>query len=396
LLDDPTDPRAEGHPSNRVVGRPGEELDALIVVAGDLRDRVTPAADEIVTFLARVGASISSQDGDIREGEFAGHEHFGFDDGVSQPSIRGLAGPGDFITDRHINSADLPATWLYGYPGQDLVWPGEFVLGYPASGPDPLRPGLSPQGGPPWTRNGSFLVYRRLRQDVGLFWRTIRHEAARLSSLPGFEEMTDDRLAPKLVGRWPSGAPINRTPDKDLEDVGGDQMANNNFLFDSSTPSLAGDPYPVAKTDSVGLTCPWAAHIRKVNVRDSASDLGGRIATYSRRILRVGVPFGKSLTDRYAHVGQDPERGERGLLFLSIQSSIEDQFEFLQARWITDSSRPKTPGGNDMLVGQNAVADHGVRRCTIFVGRDSRSVCQESVGYSDGGRLFLCAFAFRA
>jgi hypothetical protein len=104
------------------------------------------------------------------------------------------------------------------------------------------------------------------------------------------------------------------------------------------------------------------------------------------------VPFGKSLTDRYAHVGQDPERGERGLLFLSIQSSIEDQFEFLQARWINDSSRPKTPGGNDMLVGQNAVADHGVRRCTIFgAGAEIAEVPakNEWVIPTGGGYLFV-------
>ncbi|MEX3919388.1 hypothetical protein AB4Y43_24610 [Paraburkholderia sp. BR10872] len=58
-----------------------------------------------------------------------------------------------------IDPGDLPDFWLYGYPGQDLVWPGEFVLGYPVSGVDPLIPGptLSCE---PWMRNGSFLVYR--------------------------------------------------------------------------------------------------------------------------------------------------------------------------------------------------------------------------------------------
>ena len=29
----------------------------------------------------------------------------------------------------------------YGYPGQDLVWPGVLLLGYPATSPDPLIPG---------------------------------------------------------------------------------------------------------------------------------------------------------------------------------------------------------------------------------------------------------------
>jgi hypothetical protein len=55
------------------------------------------------------------------------------------------------------------------------------------------------------------------------------------------------------------------------------------------------------------------------------------------------------------------------LLFQSIQSSIEEQFEFLVARWMNDPSRPKTPGGHDMLIGQNATPGEGrVRRCTLF------------------------------
>ena len=251
------------------------------------------------------------------------------------------------------------------------MWPGEFVLGYPATGPDPLLPGPLALAQPPWTRNGSFLVYRRLRQDVGLFWRTMREEAARLAALPGFDGLTDQALAAHLVGRWPSGAPVNRVPREDNRDMGKDPFANNDFLFDSDTPpvQLRGRElrdYPRAKADPVGITCPWAAHIRKVNTRDSSYDMGAREATYSHRVLRVGVPFGKPLADRYADTDTDPERGNRGLLFLSIQTSIEGQFEFLQARWANDPSRPKMPGGNDMVIGQNAAAADGVRRCTIF------------------------------
>ena len=52
-----------------------------------------------------------------------GHEHFGFKDGVSQPGIRGLNSPDDPLADPD-----------QGYPGQDLLRPGEFVLGY--SNPD--------------------------------------------------------------------------------------------------------------------------------------------------------------------------------------------------------------------------------------------------------------------
>jgi Dyp-type peroxidase family len=373
LLGDPSDPTSEGHPAMWVVGGTGRELDALIILAGALRERISERASAISQELSDLGLEVSSQDGDVREGEAKGHEHFGFDDGVSQPGIRGLASSSasDYITERSIDNAETPARWLYGAPGQDLVWPGEFVFGYSATSPDPLVPGPVASLGPSWTRNGSFLVYRRLRQDVPLFWQTMRSEALRLAKLPGFTGLTDDRLAALLVGRWPSGAPVNRTPNADRPDLGAADFANNNFRFDSDTPVFKlvdgqVDGFPRAMADPAGTTCPWAAHIRKVNVRDSSSDMGARSATLERRILRVGIPFGKSLADRYGNASVDPEKGDRGLLFLSIQSSIEEQFEFLQARWMNDDTRPKMPAGNDMLVGQNAAAPDGVRRCVLF------------------------------
>jgi deferrochelatase/peroxidase EfeB len=105
-----------------------------------------------------------------------------------------------------------------------------------------------------------------------------------------------------------------------------------------------------------------------LNVRDSGSDMGGASATHERRILRVGIPYGESLKDRYADTAQDPLQGDRGLLFLCIQASIEEQFEFLQSRWMNDPTRPKAPAGHDMIVGQNAATTDGIRRCTLFGG----------------------------
>jgi deferrochelatase/peroxidase EfeB len=143
LLGDPTDSVTEGHPSTWVVGAPGRELDALVVVAGDERPEVTARANALMQNFGDAGLDVGSEDGDVRDGTARGHEHFGFDDGVSQPGPRGLASnrPGDYITDRHVDSREVPESWLYGYPGQDLVWPGELVLGYPATSPDPLVPG---------------------------------------------------------------------------------------------------------------------------------------------------------------------------------------------------------------------------------------------------------------
>ncbi len=398
LLGDPTDPASEGHPSRWVVGGAGAELDALAIIAGDERPAVTARAEALAAELRQAGLDVETQDGDVRD-DLPGHEHFGFDDGVSQPGPRGLAStqPDDYLTDRYLDPRGTPAAWLYGYPGQDLVWPGEFVLGYPATSPDPLVPGLAALAQPAWTRNGSFLVYRRLRQDVGLFWRTMREEAARLAALPGFSGLTDAVLAARLVGRWPSGAPVNRVPRGDDPKLGDDALANNDFRFDSDTPApiLRGrqaEPYPLAKADPAGVACPWAAHIRKVNTRDSANDMGAREATYGRRLLRVGVAFGKPLADRYAEPAADPEHGNRGLLFLAIQASIEGQFEFLQARWANDATRPKMPGGNDMVIGQNAATSDGIRRCTLFgsdLGQGEVRAAGQWVIPTGGGYFFV-------
>jgi deferrochelatase/peroxidase EfeB len=51
--------------------------------------------------------------------DLPGHEHFGFKDGISQPGIRGVDPPDDPIGNPN-----------QGHPGQDLLWPGEFIVGY--------------------------------------------------------------------------------------------------------------------------------------------------------------------------------------------------------------------------------------------------------------------------
>lgn len=374
LLGDPTDPKAQGHPSRWIVGKPGDELDALLVVAGDDRSEVDDRVSDLKSRLQVAGVSVDYCENGDRRSDLVGHEHFGFFDDVSQPGVRGYTSGTrrEFLTKRWISADRQPETWMYGRPGEDLVWPGEFILGYPKTSPDPLVPGPVASAIPEWTRNGSFLVFRRLRQDVGLFWRTMRDEAARLQNLPGFEDMTDDSLAALLVGRWPSGAPVNRVPGADNRELGKEERANNNFRFDSDTSRLPlidqySDNFPMAKADPAGLTCPWAAHIRKLNTRDSSSDMGGRDSTYKARILRRGIAFGKPLEDRYADETSDPEDGNRGLLFLCVQASIESQFEFLVTRWINDPARPKMPGGHDMLIGQNGQPGEArVRRCTLF------------------------------
>ena len=84
--------------------------------------------------------------------------------------------------------------------------------------------------------------------------------------------------------------------------------------------------WPKAKADPVGLLCPLAAHIRKVNPRETPNDLGASRASLDRRLLRRGLPYGEPLTDP---AGSDPQGGDRGLLFVSYQTTNGFWFSYV-------------------------------------------------------------------
>jgi Dyp-type peroxidase family len=377
LLGDPTAPAAEGSPARWVVGGPGTEIDLVLTIGSDKAGEGERLLGEVLWEPARSGVStVYSQSG--AKLDYVGSEQLGFQDGISQPGVRGQVStaPGDFLTPRTIASTAQPETWLFGLPGQLLTWPGDYVFGYPASGPDPLIPGPESRVGsqaPPWSRNGSFLAFRRLRQDVAGFWKFATEEATRLGKTAGFDGWHAETLAAHLVGRWKSGAPLERSPAGDQRALGLDRLANNDFGFAAGSVSLplAGGgrtkSYPMAPADPLGMTCPLAAHIRKVNARSAANDEGGRQATFQRRILRRGLPWGPLLEDP---LGPDPAAGQRGLLFLSQQASLTRQFEFLATRWMNSPTNPRSPSGFDLLVGQNGEPHGGRHRSAWVFGRD--------------------------
>jgi hypothetical protein len=84
----------------------------------------------LISLIAEAGAQIPyAEHGNVRE-DLRGHEQFGFDDGISQPGIRGRASnqTDDFVTPRHITENAQPMASLFGYPGHDPVWPGVLLL----------------------------------------------------------------------------------------------------------------------------------------------------------------------------------------------------------------------------------------------------------------------------
>jgi Dyp-type peroxidase family len=353
FLGDPSDSAAPGNKRKWVVGGPRNEADVLVIVAADApRDlddevgRVRAAADENGLKL------LFEQRAEALPDPLRGHEHFGFKDGVSQPGVRGRASesPTDFITPRYLTDERAR---LFAKPGQPLVWPGEFLLGQPRQDPEDLyRPAPVAATFPPWATGGSYLVCRRLRQDVRAFWTFAAAQAAALG-------MPADRFAAMLVGRWQSGAPVMRVPAADNIALAGDDLANNHFLFDDNTrpsalrpiPNYPGDTYAQAQADVLGQVCPHFAHIRKVNPRDMATDLGKAGDTLLRTILRRGIAFGPPVVG----VKDPPPRlwkQERGLMFVSYQASIEDQFEFLVRRWSNSPLQPNV-GGHDPVIGQH-------------------------------------------
>jgi len=273
-----------------------------------------------------------------------GHEHFGFKDGVSQPGIRGINAPDDPLTNPQ-----------QGHPGQDLLWPGEFVLGYPTQiavhdptfeGPNPNPGPASTVGNAAWTDNGSFLVFRRLQQDVPAF-----HE--QLGQLARVAGHSVDLMGAKVVGRYRSGCPLAAldmqpapAPPSPTDpafmqaELADNDAINNHFEFQEDDP--------------VGARVPLAAHIRKAYPRDETlpgfSPDDSESETQTHRLLRRGIPFGKSFGAASGGKASDP----RGLLFLAYQKSIQKQFEFVQHSWVNDPDFPALGAGEDPILSQTA------------------------------------------
>ena len=382
---------AEGHPDNWVVGGPNNEADILLIVASDrpnalaervtqLRATLTQATDPATGLTVGTALSVIwEQAGETLPAPLTGHEHFGFKDGISQPGVRGLVqlAPAEPLTPRLIDSDKFPQTDPlvpeFARPGQPLVWPGQFVFGYKQqSRNDPRNPDDIMMSCPEWGRNGSYLVFRRLRQDVAAFRAFMRAEAERLRSRPGFADLTVKRLASLFVGRWPSGAPLMRAANEDDEKLGKDSFASNYFQYSENSPpplplkpevGHTQDTFPLSMRDRRGTTCPLSAHVRKVNPRDTATEQGTRHDVLARLIMRRGIPFGPvypgGLDDAAgaAPLAEGELEAQRGLNFICYQSSIENQFVFLQRNWANHAANPNSGGGEDPIIG-NGAEDH--------------------------------------
>lgn len=304
--------------------------------------------------------SLAAKD-DTSEGQQAVKcEPFGFVDGISQPVIRG--------TYKALRGADAI----------HLVEPGEFILGYPDNrGHIPPSPTLAAINDPTNVlpvateqqtafsintvnldrdlgRNGSFLAIRQLEQNVDEFRAFCKDEGARLQPYfpPGVQAPPEEYIAAKIVGRWRDGSPVSRYPRYPASAAPG--SAHSLLRTSSSgaphrtqgttpiapsppkipgavTTGLAPEPdndFLFGSEDPQGLRCPFGAHIRRANPRESfvpgsQEQLG---ITNRHRIMRVGRVY-------------EPQQGQKdGLFFMCLNGDLERQFEFVQQTWVQSPS----------------------------------------------------------
>ena len=358
-----------------------DRVDVLIVAGHSTRTQLEQTVQDWFTKLLPAFTPVITEYGHRRAGD---EEFFGFNDGVSQPAMRGITPAGEHLS-RRVIAEDDPRSSIYSKPGQLLIWPGSFLFGYPGQTSSLTQAGATVPPPVPWMRNGSYLVFRRLLQDVIAFRNAVSGMEQHLSQEG--EQVPDGWVAAHLVGRWPDGTPLTASPEAADPEISENAYRINNFRFFASlspTPLAdSGEPaqtLPAVPADPMGHACPRASHIRKVNPRDGTSEIGQE--HHPRKLmLRRGIAFGPEVDDA-------PD-ADRGLLFLSYQTSIVEQFKFVQVNWANATQRP-TGDGRDPIIGQDGT-NHTERRVQIFgpSGRQLRCPFNGRWVIATGGEYFL-------
>lgn len=295
------------------------EIHAVIILAGDSAADAFNAGDFVTQSLYGFGKVVARETGmglkrqlDPNNKDSVAHvEHFGYVDGRSQPL---------FLEEQVASEKSQGGISTY-----DPSAPLSLVLVR-----DPL--------GKDESSCGSFLVFRKLEQNVRGWNRAVAALAAEL----GVKQELAGAMA---MGRFRDGTPVVSQSTSGRTDVPND--------FDFST-------------DPQGLRCPFQAHIRKTNPRGEAIGVAGDKTLESERghrIARRGIPYGGRLTT--SSVPEEQPEGGVGLLFMCYQSDIWEQFEFIQRRWSNNPfflqpAKSKMDGypqtGLDPVIGQSTRA----------------------------------------
>jgi Dyp-type peroxidase family len=295
----------ESAPENWDWGGPSSEaVGAVLLLYARDNSELAGLLEEQLGLLVDAGVEVQRK---LDTSNLDGFEPFGFRDGISQPFVEGLSKSG---------------------PAGQTVRAGEFVLGYVNEHGHVTDEPLVTDG---IGRNGSYLVFRQLEQDVRGFWRYLD------SAVGHPTERTT--LAAKMVGRWPGGAPL--------------------ALSDRDDPALAeANDFAYFHEDPVGVRCPVGAHVRRTNPRDSLDPGPGTDKSLAinrrHRLLRRGREYGQALSPEAALTESLAREEARGLHFICLNANIARQFEFVQDTWLNNPKFAGLYNDSDPLVGQSA------------------------------------------
>jgi deferrochelatase/peroxidase EfeB len=233
-----------------------------------------------------------------RLGDIPGELHFGYRDGISQPTVRWDDAP---LQPTEVNYRHF----ILGYSTNEIQSaPMAF-----ASDPDSSR--AAELG-----RNGTYSVFRWLYQDVALFNRFLISEGP--NAFPDLSPTdAEELLAAKLMGRWRDGTPLVMSPNAPNQDLNN----RNDFGY---------------ANDTKGRQCPFSAHIRVSNPRDQELDVISQVGGVPR-VIRRGAPYGPKLT------GTVDDQVERGLVGMFLCASILRQFYKLTGWMKANNFSPAFP-----------------------------------------------------
>jgi Dyp-type peroxidase family len=239
-------------------------------------------------------------------------EHFGFHDGISQPTLREMK----------FKKADNE---------NNVVASGEFIFGYLNEyNKLPLSPMLADDFD--LGKNGTYMVFRQIKQDVRGFWNYMMQKSE--NKIPEAIQ-----LASAMIGRHPTGTPLTLSPTQDHKEK---KLSEANH-------------FGYYHNDQSGLKCPVGSHIRKANPRDGMNDdpVESVMVAKRHRILRRGRPYGEPLAPTV-----DPEdlilsekNYDAGLYFICFNTNIGRQFEFIQQQWMNNKKFDHLYNDPDPIIG---------------------------------------------